>query len=202
MQKEYYNPLEKQNNIDVKHAQVIYLDKVMNKPIDEIAEITDYAESTIKRYIKKFAHLLSWAKEIFTKTKQKLMGISYEFLGRIEWEVEKTYKPCAYIIEYFDEKDNFLWLKVGKTSQPLQNRVYQHLNKDYKGIAYKAVIKNYFECNNDDDALTMENMLRKYYKQQNNEKDFLPLDRFTEQRYNLQVMQDKKVNLQYELLMS
>ena len=93
-------------------------------------------------------------------------------------------------------------LKVGKTSQPLQNRVYQHLNKDYKGIAYKAVIKNYFECDNDDDALTMENMLRKYYKQQNNEKDFLPLDRFTEQRYNPQVMQDKKVNLQYELLMS
>ena len=48
-----YNPLERHFDTTVKHAQVIYLDKILKKSISEIADITDYAECTVKRYVKK-----------------------------------------------------------------------------------------------------------------------------------------------------
>lgn len=206
-----YNPLEEQNNMEVKHAQVVYLAEVMNKPIGFIARITGYAESTVKNYIRKYKNLLDWAKKIFVKVKEKVSNVKNEICygllelqGRIEWEVAPTTKPSAYLIEYFNEKNEFIWLKVGMTKRPLRERVSEHLsNSGYKKAGcYKAVVKNYFECDNEDDAKTMENALRRYYRNQNNSADYLPLDRFTKQRYSEEVMNDKKINLMYELLMN
>lgn len=205
----YYNPLEKQTDTQVRHAQVIYLAKVLNKPADAIAHITGYCHGTVKAYIRKFEHLLDWAKKIFTKVKEEVVNIknevSYgllELQERITWEVEPPTKPCAYLIEYFNKKGEFVWLKVGMTKRPLRVRVSEHLNdRGYKKAGcYRAVVKNYFECECGDDASTMENALRKYYRSQNNSADYLPLDRFTCQRYNETVMHDEKINLMYKLL--
>ena len=152
-----YNPLERQFDTKVKHAQVIYLDKVLNKPIGEIAEITDYAESTVKGYIRKYEHLLEWAREIFSKVKNVIYNA---FKGKrktifddrifiadnVDLLDEKEQK--CYLISFYDCDNNLVCSKVGTTTRTVIKRIKEELNsKTYKNRGCEKVkINRVYDC--------------------------------------------------------
>ena len=147
----------------IKQLQVVYLAEVKKLAPRKISEFVDYALSTIRNYICKFRDKLAEAKRLFE--------------GLIVSDPYPS-KPCAYVLELFNKND-FKWLKVGK-AKDLSKRVRQLIN-EYKEIDHIEV-KETFECDTEDDALTMENILRKFYKSKA-ESSFIPNDRFEGIRY-------------------
>ena len=86
---------------------------------------------------------------------------------------------CAYVLELFDASGNLLWVKIGKAND-LHTRCKQHLScKGYRkeGLAYIEVKEVYY-AENEDDAMTIENELRKHYKARK-DANFVPKDRFS-----------------------
>lgn len=205
-----YNPFDNSiSDMKVKHAQVIYLRKVLKIASAKIAEITGYAISTIRNYITKFSSLLDWAKEIFNELKEIVEE-------KIEKVVEKKDLhcadivadceincplPCAYIVEMFDAEGAQLWLKIGKAKDILA-RTRQHFKSKTAGYSAVAtiIIRRCFYCNNEDDALTMENALRKHYKEKE-DCGFIRNDRFSGCFYDKNdIDNDSRITMQYNLL--
>lgn len=190
------DPMIYHENISSKtaHAQVVYLFEVKKLCFEKIAEITRYAVSTVRGYVKKFANLLDYALNVFRSRTKKAKENS------ITWEVEYQPKPCAYIIEFFD-KSGFRWLKIGKAND-IRTRAPQHLSfTEYgkHGIT-SSVIRQVFYVDSDDDALIMESMLRKHYKAKENH-GFISRDRFGNCHYDCEdIMNDKKLIEQYQFL--
>jgi hypothetical protein len=59
--------------------------------------------------------------------------------------------------------------------------MYSHsTNKRYGGN--RVVVSAVYYFDTEEQALSMENLLRKYYKEKGNEEDFVRKDRFTEQK--------------------
>jgi hypothetical protein len=82
--------------------------------------------------------------------------------GRVEYRCEA--KGCgAYIVQHFDHNDNFLWTKVGKADK-VQKRLQEHLTKDYVGEAYRGVCLYFFPAVDEEHALCIENVLRRYFR--------------------------------------
>lgn len=62
---EKFNPYERQNVATVCHLQVVFLSAECGLPYEEIAEITGYAVSTVRLYVRKYAEDIDLAKEFF-----------------------------------------------------------------------------------------------------------------------------------------
>lgn len=166
-------------------AQVVYLANVKRLCVEEIAAITHYAISTIKVYARKFLDLLEYAKSIFRKGKKRISG-------------NPEPRPCAYVIELFDNK-GFKWLKIGKAIN-LKKRCNEHLTYYKKDGITSTKVKQAFYTDNEDDALIMESALRKHYKA-NKEGGFIPKDRFEKIRYDeKELAQDEAIGAQYQFL--
>lgn len=195
------------NFTELRHSQVAYLYHVKGYPRRAISEITGYAVSTLSGMWKKVLHLVDKARRIFEIGVEKVQE-AYQFINRkfhkeIEYECADTIKPCAYVVEHYDEYGNFLWLKTGKAKNALVRFKQHFTDKAYKDESLgKIIVKALFPCENEDDALTMENALRKFYKNRNGGADFLPQDRFTRQHFAPEHMADPKIQAQYALLMS
>lgn len=101
-------------------------------------------------------------------------------LEQIHWNDCKVYDKndktnCAYLIElYKGEKRK--WLKVGY-SGGMETRMIDHLRNKKFDIDRIEVIK-VWEFSNKDSALSMENTLRRYFKNKGNGLDYTPQDRF------------------------
>ena len=154
-----YNPLERQFDTKVKHAQVIYLDKVLNKPIGEIAEITDYAESTVKGYIRKYEHLLEWAKEIFSKVKDvfyawqgKRKSPTFDnriFIAKDLDLLDGEKKQKCYLVSFYNDNDELICSKVGTTTEKyMVDRIKSELRSDTykKRDCTKVKIHRVYDC--------------------------------------------------------
>ena len=198
-----YNVFEKQENMEIRNAQIVYLAEECQMEADEISNYVDLAVSTIKNYIKKFAHLLEKAKKWFgDKAKQLANKIKEKcnVTDLITYNCEHHKGDCAYIIEYFDSQHNFVFLKVGMTND-ISRRVREHL-RDYTNKGFDttyAVIKELHFAEDEEDALTLENCLRKHYKKIENN-GFIKRDRFSFVRYNAEDLQNDKI-LQKQLKM-
>ena len=195
------------NFTELRHSQVAYLYHVKGYSRKTIADITGYAVSTLSGMWKKVLHLVEKARRIFEigveKVQEACQYIERKFHKEIEYECEDTIKPCAYVVEHYDEYGNFLWLKTGKAKNAFVRFKQHFTDKAYKDENLgKIIVKALFPCDNEDDALTMENALRKFYKNQNNGADFMPQDRFTRQHFKVEHMADPKIQAQYTLLMS
>lgn len=195
------------NFTELRHSQVAYLYHVKGYPRKAISEITGYAVSTLSGMWKKVLHLVDKARRIFEigveKVQEACQYIERKFHKEIEYECADTVKPCAYVVEHYDEYGNFLWLKTGKAKNAFVRFKQHFTDKAYKDESLgKIIVKALFPCENEDDALTMENALRKFYKNQNNGADFMPQDRFTRQHFKAEHMADPKIQAQYALLMS
>lgn len=194
-----YNVFEKQNDIEVRNAQIVYLANECKMSAKEIAKYVDLAVSTIKSYIYKFANLLEKAKEFFGEQGKKVANRIKEKCNVKDIVTFDNCTPkvgdCAYIIEYFDSQHNFLFLKVGMTNN-IKRRINEHL-RDYskKGIdTTYAVVKELHFAEDEEDALTLENLYRKHYKAIANN-GFIKRDRFSLVRYNKEELQ-KDIELQ------
>ena len=195
------------NFTELRHSQVAYLYHVKGYARKAISEITGYAVSTLSGMWKKVLHLVDKARRIFEigveKVQEASQFIESKFHKEIEYECADTVKPCAYVVEHYDEYGNFLWLKTGKAKNAFVRFKQHFTDKAYKDESLgKIIVKALFPCENEDDALTMENALRKFYKNRNNGADFLPQDRFTRQHFAPEHMADPKIQAQYALLMS
>ena len=195
------------NFTELRHSQVAYLYHVKGYPRRVVSEITGYAVSTLSGMWKKVLHLVDKARRIFEigveKVQEACQYIERKFHKEIEYECADTVKTCAYVVEHYDEYGNFLWLKTGKAKNAFVRFKQHFTDKAYKDENLgKIIVKALFPCENEDDALTMENALRKFYKNQNNGADFMPQDRFTRQHFIPEHMADPKIQAQYALLMS
>ena len=152
-----YNPLEKQYDTKVAHAQVIYLSKVLEKSNYEIAQITDYAESTVKNYIRKYADLLEWAKEIFSKVKERFVAYcskrkSPTYDNRIfvaeNVDLLDNVKEKCYLISFYDKDNNLVCSKVGTTTREVIKRIKEELrSKTYTSRGCETVkINRVYDC--------------------------------------------------------
>lgn len=154
------------------HAQVVYLREALNKTYDQIAAITRYAVSTVKTYVRKFADLLEWAKQCFTDGETHATGLLWNVFN-------SPGTPCAYVVQFKDTRNNIVMTKIGSAGKGAEQRIpsmWRKYRKDYPQIDTCIVQQLYFtKC--DDDALTVENELRKSYKARYPE-SFEPKDRF------------------------
>lgn len=192
---------EKQTDKEKRNAQIVYMAKVLGMQPKQIAEYVDLARKTISNYIRTYADLLEKAKEWFTDkieeikekvTNRKGTKKNYRVIENVTFEnciVKKA--QCAYIIEYFDNNHNFLFLKVGKTKD-IRNRIKSHFKEYKKYNATYAVVKELHYAEDDEDALTLENLYRKHYKAIPN-CGFIKNDRFKNIRYNAQDLQNDTV---------
>lgn len=160
-----YNVYEKQENIEVRNAQIVYMNKILGYTPKKISQYVDLALSTIRNYIRKFADLLEKAKLWFED--------SYIYSGEIK------NSPCAYILEFFDGNNKKMFLKVGKTKH-IEIRISQLITK-YK--AKRVEIKKIFYAKSENFAEMIESMLREHYQNIAN-CGFIRLDRFTNVNYN------------------
>jgi len=176
-----YNVFEKQTDIEVRNAQIVYMYHILNMKPHEIKNYVDLALGTIRTYVRKFADLLDKAKKWFCTN---------IFKGEIKVQ------PCAYIVEFFDKNNIRLFLKVGKSNN-LKRRIKEHLNK-YG--AFRAEIKEVFYTKTNNYALMVESMLREHYQNIKN-CGYIEQDRFTNAIYSHLDLEQNE-NLQTILKMS
>lgn len=179
---------------EIRNLQIVYLREVLGYTPTQIAKyVKDIAVATIKSYMYKFRDLLDKAKEFFGDKAKKLIDKVKEkcnVTNTVTYECDHKKAPCAYIIEYFDSQHNFCFLKVGMTNN-IQRRITEHLRDYCKPRKEKpdgwdttyAVVKNLYYAEDEEDALTLENLLRKHYKKIKNN-GFIKRDRFEFVRYD------------------
>lgn len=193
---------EKYENTGIRHEQVVYLNYYgLDHKI--IAEITDYAISTVKKLIRQCADLLDSAKKRFYVITKKVLKefdptIKYvqPVLDRMQarrhnnWAAVRGFKnykdgnAFAYVFTFFDAHKKPQFLKIGKTKEPLtrlQNEI-RYYHKSNSSISY-AVINKLILLPNEDRALTVENALREHYKKQSC--GYRRNDRFLDMAYDI-----------------
>ena len=136
----YLNPHGNYQESHIKHLQVVYLAKCEKLVLEKIATITGYAISTIKAYIRKFAHLLEKAKEIFVLNAKDVITALCD-LGKPNCEK-------VYLFKFYDEK-KLLFSKIGLTKRTILQRLKEELKSYIKNgfDIHKAVICSVYECN-------------------------------------------------------
>ena len=136
----YLNPHGNYQESHIKHLQVVYLAKCEKLVLEKIATITGYAISTIKAYIRKFAHLLEKAKEIFVLNAKDVITTLCD-LG-------KPNSEKVYLFKFYDEK--LLFSKIGVTKRTVLQRLKEELKSYIKNgfDIRKVVICSVHECNN------------------------------------------------------
>ena len=185
-----YNVYEKQNDINVRNAQIVYMAKELGMKPKEIKNYVDLALSTIRSYIHKFADMLDQAREWFGKQIGKITNKIKEkcYISDIITYDNCSCKAghCSYIMEFFDKQHNFLFLKVGKADN-VNKRAKEHLRYYPKhGYATQyVVVKEVHYTKDEDDALILEDLYRQYYKTIPDNK-YKRNDRFLGIRYNKQ----------------
>lgn len=154
------NCYDKFEDAETKQLQVIYLSEIEKLSPSKISEYVEYALSTIRTYIYKFRNRLEEAKKLFkavcVNTIQLLKGYS------------------AYLIYLVDKTSNkILFAKVGYSKD-----VFTRFNQLAKHYNCRVLPMRQFMFDNQDDALTMENEMRKHFKRVG--AGFVPNDRFEE----------------------
>lgn len=157
-----------------RRAQVVFLYEECNYRYQQIATVTRYAVSTVRNYVYNFFNLLDKARQWFAKRVRQHLPT---YKSRIDSDIEMRKGNCAYVIDLLDKFGDLVYTKIGKTDN-IERRTIDHLkNPKYQhdGV-FSARIRELYYAENEDDALTIENELRKGYKTQC--KNFIRRDRF------------------------
>ena len=151
--------------IEYKQQMCDFLINTMKWKTRQVAEVLHYAMTTVRNYCKTIkCTIIDFLKRTYQGTK--------EFL-----KFKKT-GAYAYLV-YLRDKDTekIKWLKVGKAID-LKDR-HQTLSRKYN---VKVEVVETYHFSSEEQALTMEDMMRNYYRTLNNDADFIPNDRFTMSR--------------------
>ena len=99
---------------DTKRLQVVYLGDHGFTPA-EIRKWVDYAESTIKTYLRKFADLLEQAKRFFCHVTKKVK------------KVLRGGKQLVYLFKFYDSDGKLICSKVGTTTRLPEERLKEEI---------------------------------------------------------------------------
>lgn len=99
---------------DTKRLQVVYLGNHGFTPA-EIRKWVDYAESTIKTYLRKFADLLEQAKRFFYHVTKKVK------------KVLRGGKQLVYLFKFYDSNGKLICSKVGTTTRLPEERLKEEI---------------------------------------------------------------------------
>ena len=99
---------------ETKRLQVVYLNENGFTP-KEISKWTEYAESTIKSYIRKFADLIEKAKNTFYHITQKVK------------KVLRGGKQLVYLYKFYNKMGELICSKVGTTTRLPEQRLKEEL---------------------------------------------------------------------------
>lgn len=158
--------------------QILYLRHKLKLSLEEISHITSYAVKTVRDYLRKYAHLIDDALRLFYFKTFKKEYLDMPNLVDYECDMPIDGKYYAYVCEVYDNNLR-KFLKIGY-SKDVEVRMIDHAtNEKYGGNKVKVLAL--YDFNNPNDALDMENSLRKYYQHKNNGADYVEKDRFTEQ---------------------
>ena len=181
---------------EIQRLQVVFLRLVANQSYKTISCITLYAISTCRSYASKYSDLLEESKKYFyfeEDTENNVFSLPLPIRenndiarkDRVIWECESYKKgiPCAYICDIYDVNAQKLFMKVGYSSE-IKKRMNAHvpyyIDHNFPE-ASTLIVKHIFTFNSQEEALTMENFMRAYYRKKNNDEDFLKNDRFLAQ---------------------
>ena len=157
-------------NLEIRNEAIVYASKKLNYKNSKIAEITLLTTGTIRNYVKKFIHLLQKAVKRFETIV-------------VNW----VKKPTTYIIEFYEDEEmtKLLFLKIGKTKNLNQRLVSLKggYKKTYGTEKIYAAVRKIYQFEDENDALSFENELRKFY-QSKEESVYIKNDRFKNVRYN------------------
>lgn len=105
---------QKFEDADTKRMQVVYLADHGFEPA-EISKWVDYAVSTIKTYIKKFADLLDKAKKFFYHVTKKVKAVL------------RGGKQLVYLFKFYDSDGKLICSKVGTTTRLPEQRLQEEI---------------------------------------------------------------------------
>ena len=105
---------QKFEDTDTKRLQVVYLGDHGFTPA-EIRKWVDYAESTIKTYLRKFADLLEQAKRFFYHVTKKVK------------KVLRGGKQLVYLFKFYDSDGKLICSKVGTTTRLPEERLKEEI---------------------------------------------------------------------------
>ena len=160
---------QKFDDIDMKRMQVVYLNEYGFTP-KQIAKWVDYAESTIKTYVKKFSDLIDKAKKTFYHVTKKVKTV---LVGGAQ---------LVYLFKFYDSNGNLVCSKVGTTTRLPEQRMKEEIrnykrskNERIASIA-QADICSVIDCGSIP-AEGAESVTRAYFIRKNPDK-FVKNDRF------------------------
>lgn len=179
-----YNVLEKQSDVKVCHAQVVYLKEVMNKTCAEIADITGYAVNTVRSYAKKFLDLLEWARSIFERQSRRNYD---EIINSNGYNIKERLGEICYLFEFYNADNVLICSKVGTTTRTIRQRLIEELrSKTYKDMGItNAVVNRVYECGNLP-AEGLESLIRSEYIKKY-PKSFKKNDRFIGEKFDFEL---------------
>lgn len=105
---------QKFEETDMKRMQVVYLNKYGFDP-EQISKWVDYAVSTIKTYIKKFADLLEKAEKTFYRVTKKVKAV---LVGG---------RQLVYLFKFYDSDGKLICSKVGTTTRLPEQRIKEEI---------------------------------------------------------------------------
>lgn len=182
---ETYNVLERQTETKVRQAQVIYLSMVMDKSLDEIAKITEYAISTVKAYLKKFANLLDYAKSIFEKAIEKVKRVRHSYnIDSNGYNITENGLELCYLFEFYNADNVLVCSKVGTTKRTIEKRIKEELrSKTYTEMGVvSAKVNRIYHCG-ELPAEGLESLIRSEYIKKY-PKSFKKNDRFINVKFD------------------
>lgn len=147
------NAYSRYDDCQTKYRQIVYLSEKRGEAYDFIAELTGYAVSTIKNYVRKFAHLLEEACVMFkysrkitasaNKNAKEVPGIKFECPDNLPKDGEKFY-----LIRAFDKNGKRIFSKVGTTIRSIVQRMKEHLKAYAKLGIVRIVVDKIWDCGN------------------------------------------------------
>lgn len=148
------NAYSQYDDCQTKYRQIVYLSEKRGETYEFIADLTNYAVSTVRNYVRKFAHLLEEACEMFKHSRKKKTqmqtvdrpeypGIKFECPDITDKDSEKFY-----LIRAFNAEGERVFSKVGTTIREMLIRMKEHL-KAYKDLGIvQIVVDRIWDCGN------------------------------------------------------
>lgn len=163
---------------------IVYAYQILQLECEDIADKTMLAISTIKTYIRKFAHLLDKAKLIFDEiyfVKKERKKYSDMIVSNVD-TLDNANEKC-YLFRFYDENKNLVCSKVGTTTRKVVQRLKEELRtKTYADCRF-AIIDRVYDCG-DIPAEGLESRIRaEYIKKYPN--SFKKNDRFINTYFDL-----------------
>lgn len=140
----------KSSNCKTRNAAMVMLNIDGEVDISTLANLTGLALSTVRKYLKKFANLINYAREHFIL-----------IVKNIKCAITSKIRYYCYI-DKIEMPNGEVWTKIGKTTVSPERRAkgFEWGSKDNKIKPKKVTVLKKFTCKDEKSMTTLENLLR------------------------------------------